>query len=70
MNKSWKFKFTVNQIYCTIYFLFYIKYIFYYKIKAINITKLCSKFEVDITKIEVPMRFCLGVVPKIATGCH
>jgi len=29
LQKLWKFKFTVNQIYCTIYFLSYIKYIFY-----------------------------------------
>jgi len=34
---------------------------------AICLTKFCSKFEVDITKIQVPMRFCLGVIPKIAT---
>jgi len=26
---------------------------------------LCSKFEVDITKVEVLMRFCLGVMPKM-----
>jgi len=38
--------------------------------KAIHLTKLCSKCKVDIRKTEVPMRFCLGVVAKIATGCH
>jgi len=38
--------------------------------KAIYLTELCSKFKVDITKIEVPMRFCLGVIPNIATGCQ
>jgi len=40
----------------------------YYRIKAIYLTKLYSKFEVDITTIEVPMRFCLGIIAKIATG--
>jgi len=29
MKKLWKFKFIVNQIYYTMYFLFDIKYIFY-----------------------------------------
>ncbi len=34
------------------------------------LNKLCSKFEVDITKIKVPMRFFIGIAPKIATGWH
>ncbi len=37
------------------------------EIKATCLNKLCSKFEVDITKIEAPVRFCLGAIPKIAT---
>ncbi len=35
--------------------------------KAICLTKLCSKFEVDITTIVVPVRFCLVTIPKIST---
>ncbi len=39
--------------------------------KAICLNTLCSKFEVDIKKgIEVPVQFCLGVIPQTATGCH
>ncbi len=29
---------------------------------------LCSKIEVDITKIVVPARFYLGAIPKITLG--
>lgn len=60
--------FTVKQIYCTKHFLFYTKHC--YKIKAICLNKVCPKFEVEITKMEAPMRFYLGAIPKIATGCH
>ncbi len=35
--------------------------------KVICLTKLCSKFEVDITTIVVPVRFCLVTIPKIST---
>lgn len=36
------------------------------------LTMVCSKFEVDVTKIVVPMRFCLfvGAIPKLATVRH
>ncbi len=37
------------------------------EIKDTCLNKLCSIFEVDITKIEAPVRFCLGAIPKIAT---
>ncbi len=37
------------------------------KIKATFLNKLCSKFEVDITKIEVHVRFYLHAIPIIAT---
>jgi len=54
--------------------MYFKKNIFYYKITMeskpyiYTVTKLCSEFEVDITKIEVPKRFCLAIIPKIATG--
>ncbi len=41
----------------------------FYEIKAICLTKLCSKLEVEITTIAVPVRFCLGII-KITTGLH
>jgi len=47
--------------------VYFTKYYILYKIKAIYLTRLCSKFEVDITKIEVVMRFCLGVIPKMTS---
>jgi len=42
-KKLWKFKFTVNQIYCTLYFLFYIKYIFYKIFFTLKLKKKKSK---------------------------
>ncbi len=35
--------------------------------KTKNLKKLCSKFEVDISKNELSVRFCLGVVPSFST---
>ncbi len=63
-------------MYCTIFILYEInirkkrlKIQNSYKMKSICLHKLCSKFEVDIIKM-VHMQFCLGVIPKTATGCH
>ncbi len=38
--------------------------------KAICLNKLCSKFEVDINKIEVTMQFCLCIIPPGAIQNH
>ncbi len=49
------------------------KYIFQYKFysktawKSINLKRLCSKFEVDISKKLLSVRFCLGAVPSVST---
>jgi len=45
--------------------MYILQNIFYYKITIKSNPYICSKFEVDITKIEVLMRFCLGVMPKM-----
>jgi len=76
MKKLRKFKTCIKSNILYLFFFLFIKYViykifFFYKItiiKAIYLTKLRSKFEVDITKIEVPMRFCLSLIPEIATG--
>ncbi len=35
--------------------------------KSKNLKKLCSKFEVDISKNELSVKFCLSVVPSFST---
>ncbi len=35
--------------------------------KTKNLKKLCSKFEVDISKNELSVKFCLGEVPSFST---
>uniref|UniRef100_A0A673N1G5 glutathione transferase n=1 Tax=Sinocyclocheilus rhinocerous TaxID=307959 RepID=A0A673N1G5_9TELE len=40
------------------------------KVKAINLNKLCSKFDVDVSKNELSVKFCLEAVPNVSTRCN
>jgi len=52
--KEWKSYGSLNNVLYIFFILYKIYFLLYnyYKIKAMNLTKLCSKFEVDITKNE------------------